>query len=439
MPFITLKTMGLSISFSSYFVMIKGLFMSYFFKTTINNFTIDKIAYMVITVIMGCFQMYQTFISTYHYYNNLKKINSQIYSLKQYLEITITNIEYLIQINPTGLYYKQFFIETECQCSQLKQLYMDIKDITPFSNSIYKLTDCGILLQKYYKLYENKEYEDALRYSFGFNGYLDNLLGIYDNLENGYINFNNFIEDNKLITDASGEQINSVCKFKEMYYPVLKENNPVKNDINMDKNLTISGPNASGKTSIIKTIAINVIFTQQIGAGFYNSCDLTPYTNIHCYLNINDFSGRDSLFQQEARKCLNIIKSIEECDKSSRHLLIIDELYSGTNPIDSEKASYAFLLYLANKNNLRFCLTTHLSKVCKKLNKNKKIKNIKMDVIKTENYDFKYTYKIKNGISQIYGGYKVLSDMGYPIEILDNMKNITKNDKIKQDIYGILY
>jgi hypothetical protein len=394
---------------SSYFTILQLFACNYFFKTSVH-FTLDKLMYVIISIVMSLFQMYHTFLSTYHYYNNLKKINKQISSLKTYLIITIDNIDYLSRITHYKNHYNKFFEDSYNYNNSLKELYLEIKDISPFYNSVYKLSDCGILLQKYYKIHENKEYEQAIRYSFGFNGYLSNLIGIYENVKNGYINFTNFVnKDNKMI---------------DMYYPVLKDKKPIKNNIELDKNITISGPNASGKTSIIKTIAINVIFSQQIGAGFYKSCELLPYTNIHCYLNINDFSGRDSLFQQEARKCLNIIKSIESCNKSSRHLLIIDELYSGTNPVDSEKASHALLLFLSGKENVRFCLTTHLTKVCKKLRNNEKIRNHKMKVIKKEDGDFKYTYKIKEGISNVYGGYKVLSDMNYPVEILNSMKKI---------------
>ena len=52
----------------------------------------------------------------------------------------------------------------------------------------------------------------------------------------------------------------------------------------LDKNLIITGPNASGKTTILKTTLINIILTQQMGCGFYSSGNLHPFKYIHCYL-----------------------------------------------------------------------------------------------------------------------------------------------------------
>ena len=118
------------------------------------------------------------------------------------------------------------------------------------------------------------------------------------------------------------------------------------------KNIIISSPNAGGKTTMIKTTTINVIFSQQLGCGFYKSCVLKPYTHIHSYLNIPDTSGRDSLFQAESRRCKEIIDIINGTNiETTRHFCIFDELYSGTNPKEATKSAYAFLLYLSKFKN----------------------------------------------------------------------------------------
>jgi energy-coupling factor transporter ATP-binding protein EcfA2 len=83
-------------------------------------------------------------------------------------------------------------------------------------------------------------------------------------------------------------------KFKKMYYPkfINEDNNKIiKNDCNLTKNMIITGPNASGKTTTIKSSLINIILSQQIGFGCFESLKLSPYDNIHCYLNIPDTSN----------------------------------------------------------------------------------------------------------------------------------------------------
>ena len=76
------------------------------------------------------------------------------------------------------------------------------------------------------------------------------------------------------------------------------------------KNIMITGPNASGKTTILKSFLINHILSQQIGCGCYDSAEIKCYDYIYSYLNIPDTSGRDSLFQAEARRCKEIIDNI---------------------------------------------------------------------------------------------------------------------------------
>jgi DNA mismatch repair protein MutS len=140
-------------------------------------------------------------------------------------------------------------------------------------------------------------------------------------------------------------------------------------------------------------------------------------------LNIPDTSGRDSLFQAESRRCKEIIDIINDNNKiGHRHFCVFDELFSGTNPEEASKAGHAFLKYLTKYENVTFILTTHYFKICKKFNKSLTVQNYKMEVIVREDGTFKYTYKIKKGISRIKGGIRVLKDMDFPIEIINTIQ-----------------
>jgi DNA mismatch repair ATPase MutS len=218
------------------------------------------------------------------------------------------------------------------------------------------------------------------------------------------------------IFDSSG------CSMVDQYYPPLIDEDPVVNTVNLDKNMMLSGPNKAGKTTILKSTALNIIFTQQVGCGFYASATLRPYTHLHSYLNIPDTSGRDSLFQAESRRCKDILDRIKEGASGSRHFCIFDELYSGTNPEEATKAGYAFLKYLTGFENVDFMLTTHYVKICKKFLKSERVQNYKMDVQVLENGEFHYTYQMKKGISKIQGAIRVMKDMEYPEEIISGME-----------------
>jgi DNA mismatch repair ATPase MutS len=195
---------------------------------------------------------------------------------------------------------------------------------------------------------------------------------------------------------------------------------PVKNDIQISKNMIITGPNASGKTTVLKSTLINIILSQQFGCGFYDSATIYPYKYIHCYLNIPDTSGRDSLFQAESRRCKEILDIIQEF-KDDTHICIFDELFSGTNHTEAIISATAFMNYLVKFKTVSCLLTTHFIKVCKKLNKNKNITNFNMHTLKTNTNKNIHTYLLKEGISEVKGGLQVLHDLKFPTEILENI------------------
>jgi DNA mismatch repair ATPase MutS len=252
-------------------------------------------------------------------------------------------------------------------------------------------------------------------YSFGFNGYIDFIEGLSASVETGKMNFADLYEDG----GSSKKKHKKVNRFVKSYYAPLKNKNPVENNVKLDKNFIISGPNAAGKTTIIKSTLINIILSQQFGCGFYKSAKLKPYHHLHCYLNIPDTSGRDSLFQAEARRCKEILDIIKE-SKRETHFCVFDELYSGTNPDEAVVSAIAFFEYLVKSKNVTCVLTTHFTKICNNFEGHVEVINYHMDVTKDSNNRITYKYLLKDGISDVKGGINVLSDMNYPKEIIEN-------------------
>ena len=207
---------------------------------------------------------------------------------------------------------------------------------------------------------------------------------------------------------------------KGMYYlPFIDNKSYVSNDINLDNNLLITGPNASGKTTLIKSLLLNIILSQQWGFGCYKSCKMQIYDTFYSYLNIPDTSNRDSLFQAEARRCKDIIVSINE--SKERSLCIFDEIYSGTNPTDAILCATAYLKSLTKyKERCDFIITTHYIDMCRTFDDYASIKNMKMKTKDNKNTKtIEYTYKITDGISNVNGGKQVLYDLNYPDYVLD--------------------
>ena len=157
--------------------------------------------------------------------------------------------------------------------------------------------------------------------------------------------------------------------------------------------------------------------------GFYDSASITLYDYLHCYLNIPDTSGRDSLFQSESRKCKHILDSIHREGNASRHFCLFDELFSGTNPKEAVTCGNAYLSHLSETENIHYVLTTHYTELCEKLKKNNGVTTyrMKVNISKEPDGSFEYLYKVEEGINEVDGGVQVLREMQYPSEILDKI------------------
>jgi len=297
--------------------------------------------------------------------------------------------------------YAKFNDKLEEYKTKLQDFHNTIRNLPSNSDKTGKLIYVGKLMKYFYIIYDSEEIEDMVNYSFGFHGYIDTILGIRENINNKKFNPCKFSK--------------KLCfKLHNMYHPTIDK--PIKNNIDISKNIIITGPNAAGKTTTIKATIINLLLTQQIGFGFFDKGKSGTFDYIHCYLNIPDSCSRDSLFQSEARRCKEILTSIKQNPKK-KHFCVFDELYSGTNPYEAISSAYSYLEYISRNNNVRFLLTTHYIRLCKLFGSNKKIKNKSMKTM-IKNDKSIYTYKIVNGISTVKGGVSVLRDLNYPKEMI---------------------
>lgn len=438
-PFFIIKYNGIELSLTNYMKLVSDTLSKHPLGNLFNIFkevpTETKV-YSIVSILFYIFSMYQNTMICYRFHKNFEYIHTVLLSIKDYLNVTLQNMDTLqnkIKEDDNISYaYKLFDKDLTSVYGKCTELNMNLSSIEPLTFSSFtkvknKAYEIGKIMKLFHDIHLNESVLDILEYSFQFNCYFENMLTLSNKLVESKMN--------KCELDCSNLTI------EDMGHPTnsnMEETDIVTNNIDMKKNMIITGPNASGKTTILKGILLNVILTHQFGIGYFKKKTKMPiYTEIHCYLNIPDTSGRDSLFQAEARRCKEILDNIKEVDNelggNPRHFCIFDELFSGTNPDEAITSSYGFIKYLINTNRIDFALTTHLSKLCEIMDKKKvkKIKNMKMDthdvtVDEDKNQeeksvsvvDFKYTYKMKEGISKVKGGLKVLKDLNYPSSIL---------------------
>jgi len=459
-PFFILLMRGLRVSISEYADILKEIISQHSIGklfTQFENVSIEQKMYILMSVVFYFIQIYQNIMACLRFYNNIKLVHTHIHTINGYLTATGVNMNYMIQLIQTYHLstYEPFREELAERYRLLEEVTTALSDISPFSVSVSKFFQIGYVMKNYYSLFSQTDLNELLEYSFGFNAYMEHLTACRSFVINGVIHKCSFIQsldddlkeeqeqptEEKLSESVTETSVppppaptvvsknkktrTGVTKLFGQIYAPLNSHNPDKviaNDVILDKQLVITGPNAAGKTTVIKSTLFNIIISQQLGFGFYQRAEINPYDYLHCYLNIPDTSGRDSLFQAESRRCMEILRCIIN-NPSKRHFCIFDELYSGTNPYEAVAAAYGYIDYISKNPKVDLILTTHYIELCQLLEKNNSdaISNLHMSVCPDTGT---YLYKVADGISMIKGGLKVLRELGYPSEIVECAKRI---------------
>jgi hypothetical protein len=432
-PFFILRFQKLSIDLTTYISSLKKIAQYHPIGKIFENFGSvpwDKKIYIFVSIAFYFLQIYQNIVSCHRFYKNMFLIHNNIHAFANYIRGSIENIRYINSIidKEKLTSYCNFQAENEKHAHTLSELYDEIRNVMPFKLTLANVSNIGTIMKLYYRFHCDENVKNAMSYTFGFNSYVEHVYGLVHLIENKKIAPCTFLL-------SSSSSSSKKTYFKSSYYAPLMNDRPVKNNIVLNKKATITGPNAAGKTTLIKSTILNIIFSQQFGYGFYKKAKLVPYEFVHSYLNIPDTSGRDSLFQAESRRCREIITCLLE-NKTRRHFCIFDELYSGTNPYEAVASAYGFIKYLNTFKNVDLLLTTHYSKLCKLLEA-ERVENMHMKIErvgqgqgqgqgqeKKKVNSIRYTYKLGKGISSVKGGVKVLEDLDYPIEIINDTKNM---------------
>lgn len=142
-----------------------------------------------------------------------------------------------------------------------------------------------------------------------------------------------------------------LLSIQDCWDPKIGQKNCVKNSINFDKDsrgMIISGSNAAGKSSYMRTMMSAVILAQSTTLVPAASATICPFTDFFTFMNKKDdpAAGR-SLHRVESDFVAAFIKNIATLNRSDRLLAAIDEMFSGTGPEDSFGLTCAIVEFIA--------------------------------------------------------------------------------------------
>lgn len=205
---------------------------------------------------------------------------------------------------------------------------------------------------------------------------------------------------------------NEKIEVTDIYHPLIDA--PVCNTLDIPRCCLITGSNASGKSTFIKAVAVNLVLAQSIHTCMAQKMSL-PHTWVITSMAVKDnlMSG-ESYYIKEIKYLNRIIQSINP----ERFIFCaIDEILKGTNAEERIHASYSILDYLSKKNCLAI-VATHDKELTTLLETFDNY-HFKEDFCE---HDIKFDYKIKNGVSTTRNAIKLLEYVGFPDEIISNAR-----------------
>ena len=193
---------------------------------------------------------------------------------------------------------------------------------------------------------------------------------------------------------------------KQLYHILLPT--PVSYDVQMNKDsnfVFLTGANMAGKSTFIKAVGSSV-FLAHLGMGVpAASMTLSLFDGLLSNINVVDNIVKgESYFFNEVQRIRDTIIKIND---GRKWLVLIDELFKGTNVQDAMKCSSTVIKGLIKIKNSLFILSTHLYEIGEEL---KEYPNISFKYFETTvNGDqLHFSYQLKDGISNDRLGYLIL-------------------------------
>ena len=195
------------------------------------------------------------------------------------------------------------------------------------------------------------------------------------------------------------------CSIQGFRHPFVKD--AQKNDWNLTKgNIAIfTGSNMAGKSTTLKAL-VSTIWLAQCGLPVPADAMTAPiYDAIYTSINLPD-SLRDgrSHFMAEV---LRIKEVLTQARSGKRCLIILDEMFRGTNAQDAYEASVAVNQLLLEYPNCHFLISTHILEYAKHFEHHPKCQFYYMES-EIKNDQFICSYQLKEGISESKVGYWII-------------------------------
>lgn len=347
------------------------------------------------------------------------KLNSYIHSstyAKYIMEpiVTIRNNRYVIPVKEEyRSYIKGFVHDTSSSGSTL---YIEPTSIFDLNNKINHI-----------KIEEDLEIEKILHQLsaslYAYTTELDNDLNLIANIDLIFAKAHLGIEINGITPILNNEKFVDLHKAR---HPLIDKDKVVPINIGLGKDyvsLLITGPNTGGKTVALKTLGLLLLMAY---SGIPIPC--SEGSNICVFTYIFADIGDEQSIQESLSTFSAHMKNIVEITKKANDnsLVLLDELGSGTDPVEGAALAISILSYLKSINAL-VCCTTHYQE----------LKEFALVTDGFENASFEFdienlkpTHKLLVGIPGKSNAFAISKKLGLDEQILNVANAHLKEDKV---------
>lgn len=202
-------------------------------------------------------------------------------------------------------------------------------------------------------------------------------------------------------------------------HPLIEE--CISNDLELnDKSMLLTGSNMSGKTTFIRTIAVNSLLAQTLNLCFAKTYK-APFFKLYSSIRItDDLFENTSYYLEEVLTLKQLIKASEQ---EAPCLFVLDEIFKGTNTAERISGGQGILSYLNQGNNMVF-VSTHDIELTELLKREAyELFHFCEDI---EQSNLVFDHKLKKGKLTTRNAIKIMELYNYPETIITEAKQTLK-------------
>ena len=209
-------------------------------------------------------------------------------------------------------------------------------------------------------------------------------------------------------------------EFTEIYHPLIPD--CISNSLQTNgRSVLLTGSNMSGKTTFIRTIAINTLLAQTIHTCFAKDFRLTQMRLFSAIRITDDLLHSVSYYFEEV---LTIKGLLDKSDSTSNNIFFLDEIFKGTNTIERIAAGKSVLSYLSHLNNNMVFVSTHDIELTDLLSEEYDLYHFTETI---QNRQIHFDYVLKEGALSTTNAIRILELNDYPEEVIDEAYQISNS------------